>query len=197
MRTIVLKLGGSLYDLPDLGERIATLLETFPDHRFLIFPGGGDAANLVRQWQPRFYWSDAIAHDVAIAALDFNATMLEQVIPHSSVVRTRADAERIWQTHGLPIIAPSQFLCDEERGDLPQDWTVTSDSLAAWTVLHWPAGELWFCKSVPCPTTLSAAVNDGAIDPHLAQLASRLPQLRWCNLREGSRVFVLSKETQP
>lgn len=188
MATIVVKLGGSLYDLPDLGARVSALIAPFPDHRFLIFPGGGDAADLVRDWQPRFGWSDSVAHDVAIAALDFNAVMLANVLSGARVVKDHADAEEVWRTARLPILAPTVFLQATGAGDLPHDWTVTSDSLAAWVTWKWPAEELWLCKSVPCPTSCSAAINDGAIDPYFAELAAEITRVRWCNLRTGLRV---------
>jgi 5-(aminomethyl)-3-furanmethanol phosphate kinase len=188
MRIVIIKLGGSLYDLPDLGARIAALLAPFPDHRFLIFPGGGEAADLVRNWQPRFGWSDAIAHDVAMASLDFNASLLAKILPNSAVVRDREDAEGFWQHRLLPVLAPVRLFSLEEHGDLPRDWTVTSDSLAAWVTLRWPADELWICKSVPRPMGLSIAIQNGAVDPHFADLAADLPRVRWCDLRAGVEI---------
>lgn len=192
MTTIVVKLGGSLYDLPDLGERVAALIASFPDHRFLIFPGGGDAADLVRNWQPHFGWTDAVAHEIAIASLDFNAVMLANVLPQASVVKSGSDAEQVWRAARLPILAPTEFLQATDAGDLPHDWTVTSDSLAAWVTLKWPAEELWLCKSVPCPTNSSAAVSTGNVDPHFSHLTSQLPCMRWCNLRGGTELEICS-----
>ncbi|HET6424404.1 MAG TPA: hypothetical protein VFG20_12015 [Planctomycetaceae bacterium] len=193
MKTVVLKLGGSLYDLPDLGQRIATLVEQHAEHRFLIFPGGGDAADLVRGWQQRFRWDDERSHSVALASLDLNATMLAHVLHRGLMAYDHEHAEAAWQQRACPVLAPTQFLRLHDFGDLPHDWTVTSDSLAAWTAVRWPAEELWLCKSVPRPTSLADAVNEGVVDPHFAELAPRLPCVRWCDLRTGSRVDELKR----
>ncbi|MDP1796913.1 MAG: hypothetical protein Q8K78_05510 [Planctomycetaceae bacterium] len=188
MPTVVLKIGGSLFDLPDLGARLGTLVNQHRQHRFLLFPGGGAAADLVREWQPRFGWTDAEAHDLAIAALDFNAALLAKVLPTGCVVYDHLDAEAAWQRGDQPILAPSRFLGNEERcappAALPHTWEVTSDSLAAWTAWRWPADEVWLGKSVPCPheDAVNAAVG-GDIDPYFARLGERRPPVRWCSLR--------------
>ena len=183
MRTIVLKVGGSLYDLPDLGVRIAALLSPYREDRFLVFPGGGAAADLVRGWQPHFEWTDVVAHHIAIASLDFNAVMLANVLSRASVVKDRAAAEECWRRGELPVLAPAEFLRASEFGELPSDWTVTSDSLAAWTTLRWPADELWFGKSVPRPDSLTDAVKEGVVDPCFESLSERMPIVKWLNLR--------------
>ncbi len=188
MTTVILKIGGSLYNLPDLSQRIAALIEPFPNHRFLIFPGGGEVADLVRNWQPQFRWDDEQSHSVALAALDFNATMLAHVLPRGLLAYDHAHAEAAWQQHALPVLAPTPFLRLHEFGDLPQNWDVTSDSLAAWTAGRWPADELWFCKSVPCPKTLSIAIRERVIDPYFAHLAPQLPHVRWCDLRSDAQL---------
>jgi len=49
MRTgVLIKVGGSLYDLPDLPGRLRTLIEQLDTPRVLLFPGGGAAADAVR-----------------------------------------------------------------------------------------------------------------------------------------------------
>lgn len=192
MATIVIKLGGSLYDLPNLRDFVEELLEPISAEQVLIFPGGGAAADLVRNWQPHFRWHDRIAHDVAVAALDFNAAMLARVLPRGTYVCSREDAKLVWQYGGVSILAPWRFLNIEELDEFPHTWDVTSDSLAAWTALRWPADELWLCKSAPCPVNLSAAIADGLIDPYFAELAPQLPRVRWCDLRADGTVHTLN-----
>ena len=203
MPTVVLKIGGSLFDLPDLGSRLSRLVGSFPQHRFLLFPGGGEAADIVRHWQPRFEWTDAVSHDMAIAALDFNAAMLAQVVPRGCVVHDRKDAEVAWLNHNLPVLAPMRLLSLEDQDHfavLPNTWETTSDSLAAWAALGWPADELWLCKSVPCPTgSLTDAITAGIVDSCLARIADQLPHVRWCDLRSGPSVvdWDITKSPRP
>ncbi len=189
MSAIVVKIGGSLLDLPDLGTRLGVLFARHASDHLLLFPGGGDAADLVRGWQSRFGLTDAEAHELAIASLDFNAALLARITPGGCVVRSRDETAAAWSRGQRPILAPSQFLSDEEQrepaGALPQTWHVTSDSLAAWTAIRWPSEELWLGKSVPCPAgNATVATQDGAVDPYFSIAAGRLQRVGWCNVRD-------------
>lgn len=68
---------------------------------------------------------------------------------------------------------------------LPHDWTITSDSIAAWTSIRWPADELILLKSIPAPLGLSAqqASDQQFVDPWFPRLATQIPRVSWCNLR--------------
>ena len=46
---MVVKVGGSLNDVPELGRRLRQWLDAQTTTRVLIIPGGGRAADLVRQ----------------------------------------------------------------------------------------------------------------------------------------------------
>ncbi len=192
MSLTVIKVGGSLYDLPDLGVRLTQLLATMTATRCALIPGGGPIADLVRDWQPRFALTEDDAHHLAIGALDFNALLLARLIAGSCVVQTTAEAASAWE-HGItPILAPSHFLqqAEERCADAapPHVWDVTSDSLAAWIAWQWPAEELLLLKSTTLTpgtpvTKLSAA---GLVDPFFPALAGRINRVNWCNLRAES-----------
>ncbi len=189
MSITVIKVGGSLFDLPDLGARLTRLLSTLTGTRSILIPGGGPTADLVREWQPRFGLDEDVAHHLAISALDFNATLLARLITRGRVVQTVSEAVEAWQQGSIPILAPSQFLAIAEQRQPdeapPHLWDVTSDSLAAWIAWQWPATELLLLKSTPLVpgtpvTQLSAA---GLVDPFFPALAGRIRQVHWCNLR--------------
>ena len=50
----VLKLGGSLLCLPDVGDRIVSFVEQNQIVNPVVVVGGGNAADLVRVWAERF-----------------------------------------------------------------------------------------------------------------------------------------------
>jgi aspartokinase-like uncharacterized kinase len=185
----VLKLGGSLYDLPALPARLRELVALVPGEPLLIFPGGGPTADLVRTWQPRFGFEDDAAHHLAIAALDLNAQLLTTLCPEwpqltEPMTRPLLDAEP-----AVRVLAPSRTLAwlESEHPDIapPHTWDVTSDSLAAWVAVTLGATELILAKSVSCPRgePVTRAMQRGLVDPYFPGIAGRLPRVLWCDFR--------------
>src|SRR5437763_15200228 len=76
---IVVKVGGSLYDLPDLGPRLAAWLETLAGPTLLV-PGGGTTADIVRDLDRCHGLGEAISHDLALRALTMNAWFLAALL---------------------------------------------------------------------------------------------------------------------
>ncbi|MDC0274171.1 hypothetical protein OAK91_05515, partial [Planctomycetaceae bacterium] len=70
MSLVVYKLGGSLLDLPDLGQRLMRLWSRRPEEeRRLLIVGGGKFADVVREWDARFGLGDEDAHELAVMSL--------------------------------------------------------------------------------------------------------------------------------
>jgi aspartokinase-like uncharacterized kinase len=198
MYTIVYKLGGSLLGLPDLSQRLQEVLQQpLPfsgesaraerPNRLLIV-GGGPIADAVRYWDQRHRLGDLVAHDLALHSMSFNAQFAAAIVSGARIVRTRAEARDAWADGCVAVLAAAEFVEAEERasGDLlPRSWDVTSDSVAAFVALHWPADALVLLKSVPLPGEHHAATptRDDCVDAYFPQLARRLGQIGWANLR--------------
>jgi aspartokinase-like uncharacterized kinase len=197
MRTSVWKVGGSSFDLPDLAPRLQALLDQSRDSRVLLIPGGGAAADIVRQWQPRHALDDETAHCLAMFAMDFNAGLLAALVDRSELVDSRDGADDCWQRGRTPVLALGAGACRPGPGpqapalDLPHDWTVTSDSLAAWVAIAWAADELVLLKSRPLEPGVAAvsAARRGWVDEFFPQIVGPVPQVRWCNLRAEAPVI--------
>lgn len=190
-RTVIYKVGGSLLDLHDLGPRLHAVLARRQGERQLLFPGGGSTADLVRDWQPRFRLTDEDAHWLAVDALDLNAKLLARLLPRGLAVHSHAGWRVSCEKNWLTVLAPGiRVLRDWEiqhREDAPPHvWDVTSDTLAAWTAICWPADELVLLKSVPCPVgkTATDAVQAGWVDAYFPGYAGRVPRVSWCCLRD-------------
>jgi 5-(aminomethyl)-3-furanmethanol phosphate kinase len=187
--TAIWKVGGSLFELPDLGTRLVRLVTTSGPGRVMLMPGGGETADLVRRWQPRFGFSDETAHELAVETLRLNAWLLMAIVPNTVIVPDFAAAEEVWRDGWTPILAANQYLAMEQSHDaetsLPPVWEVTSDSIAAWIALRAKLTELVLLKSVECPTgrTCSQATAAGLVDGYFSGLVGHLPQVRWCDLR--------------
>lgn len=88
---VVAKVGGSLYDLPELGERLQRLLLSFSGRRILLVAGGGTSADVVRKLQPVHELSDAAAHRIAMESLRVGERLLCELIPSAILVSSLSD----------------------------------------------------------------------------------------------------------
>ena len=113
---VVVKLGGSLLDLPDLMDRLKALTEQLMPAPLLLIPGGGVAADLVRSLDQRFGLTPAQAHWTAIAAMSLNAKLLERLNAEFRVVTDRVAAEAVWSAGRIAVLDAYAFLQSEEEG---------------------------------------------------------------------------------
>ena len=175
---IVVKVGGSLYDLPDLGARLRTFLASLSPPR-LVVPGGGATADVVRVLHHDHGLSEIAAHWLALRACTMNAWFLRELLPTSVVV----DDPRACPQLG--VLDPHAFaLSDEGRdGCLPHVWTATSDSVAA-RVAEVARAELVMLKSVDVSGDWEQAAREGHVDPVFPGIVARSSlRARAVNLR--------------
>lgn len=177
----VYKVGGSLFDWPELFSRLAELLRG-ERRRPLLIAGGGGAADIVRGWDRVHRLGEERSHRLAIKSLGLGETLLADGVDETTVVGDRGEAGEAWRTGRTPVLCVDRFLADEEATGsetLPHTWDVTSDSIAAWVATRWPA-ELTLLKS-----TTPGAAGEGFVDPYFGQAARRVRRVRWVNLRTG------------
>src|SRR5437763_775549 len=101
---IVVKVGGSLFDLPDLGERLDLWLKTLPTPEVLLVPGGGAVADVIRQLDRSHRLGEERCHWLALRALTLNAHFLADVVPRAVVIQDAADAPLVWGSQRRPIL---------------------------------------------------------------------------------------------
>lgn len=188
-RVVIVKVGGSLYDLRDLGTRLAAVCRLLTNAVPVLFPGGGPTADLVRGWHQLFVLSEDTSHELAIHSLRLNAQLLAKIVPGARPAYDEIMVAAHHQKGRLSILDPWHRLFEFEQKfpdeAPPHHWDVTSDSLAAWVTIHWPATELLLLKSVPCPeSTVTEAALAGLVDPYFPGLAGRIPRINWCCLRD-------------
>ncbi len=124
--TVILKLGGSLMDS---GREILRFLSDYAETKsrsFVIVPGGGPFAELVRKLSEKKTISDDTTHWMAVLAMHQYGLFLagsEQEIP---VVESM---EELNNTDPISIVLPYKLLKDDDS--LPHTWDVTSDTIAA------------------------------------------------------------------
>jgi aspartokinase-like uncharacterized kinase len=181
----VVKVGGSLGRGECLREVCACLAEAGRRHRLLVVPGGGAAADVVREQDTRFGLRPATAHWMAILAMDQYGLLLADLTPGAEAVRSldRARA-RLAKKAGVVVLLPSEALRGADA--LPHSWSVTSDSIAAWLTQEANGRLLVLLKDHHgmarlTPTAASGTARimnvaelaaSGSVDGHLAGLIS-------------------------
>ena len=180
MQLTVAKVGGSLFDLPDLRDRLGQWAATLPGP-VLFVPGGGDGVNVIRGFDRLYGLGEEKSHWLALRVLTINAQILglllgAEVVPDATLASP------------VTILDPYQFcLADEGRpGALPHGWRVTSDAIAA-RMAEFASAELVLLKSVDLPrnTDWAAAARAGLVDETVDAIVRRsnVP-VQWVNLRQ-------------
>ena len=191
---VVLKLGGSLLAIPDLMNRLETVIERLRPSPVLIVPGGGAAADVIRDLDRKLQLSPEKAHCDAIAAMSHNAALLCRLNKSLRLVRNYDEALHVWSAGHSAVLDADSFLFDQpdnNTGDsLSASWDITSDSIAAWTARQWQADRIILAKSCDAPErNLSALCQLGLIDRAFEKTVGNV-RTEWLNLRSSSICFV-------
>jgi len=191
---VVLKLGGSLLTIPNLMDRLEAVIDRLRPSPVLIVPGGGAAADIIRDLDRKLQLSPEKAHRDAIAAMSLNAALLCRLNRSLRLVRNYDEALQVWSEGHSAVLDADSFLFDQPDktgvDSLPASWDITSDSIAAWTAGQWQADRVILSKSCDAPeTNLSALCQLGMIDRAFATSVGQV-RTEWLNLRSGSGCFV-------
>jgi len=176
---VVAKVGGSLYDLPELGSRLRAWLAELGPARVLLVPGGGATADVIREFDRCHALGEEVSHWLALHALTLNAHFLTRLLSRFGPGSARVQV----------LDAQAFVQADEgQPGCLAHCWEATSDSVAARVAVVKQAAELVLLKSVTVPEQLTweEASRYGWVDslfPQIIRQASGL-RVRAVNLRD-------------
>lgn len=149
---ILVKVGGSLFDLPDLRPRLVQFLCGLSCPEVALVPGGGRIVDGIRHLDRSHGLGEDASHWLALRAQSLNAHFLADLLQGQSAVVTGALEELpgLWRRGSIPILDAYSFaLADEASADhLPHSWDVTSDSIAARLARVVGARRLVLLKSV-------------------------------------------------
>ncbi len=191
MPDIVIKLGGSLLENPDLTLKLRALidrcsvwndLKSNPQPRIWIVVGGGVLVNAIRHLDQihhlaKHQLDQRKVHDWAIDAMSLTAGLVADLtqlplakLPKSGIPEFLS----LWNTQHpgqcavVDVAAPVKA---DTR--IPANWDVTSDSLALWFCQQIKAKRLILAKSVApleARMKISKIQELGWIDPHFSVL---------------------------
>ena len=168
-RTRIVKVGGSLLRQPEGPAKIRAWCaeQTRADEWWMA--GGGEAADLVRQWDRRFGLPQEIAYHLTLHSLTLTQTLLQSLLDlplHSCLnllEEVRAFPASWHRDYGLAT------------------WDATSDTLAALIARRRHVAELVLLKAAPLPTELGTwaeLAEKGIVDPVFARAAKGIPRVR-------------------
>jgi aspartokinase-like uncharacterized kinase len=183
---IVVKVGGSLLDIPDLGKHLASWLEQLKPATLLV-PGGGPLVDVLRELDRRHSLGETTSHWLALRAMSINAQILSKLIPNSEIIHQKSSSWDRWVEGRVAILDALEFARhdEEEPGCLPAQWSVTGDSIAARAAIVLGAGELILLKSVDwdLERNYDAAEKQGVIDLSFRKLVKPHIPVRLVNFR--------------
>src|SRR3990172_376333 len=175
----VVKIGGSLYDAPELKEWLDAIA-THGGGRVVIVPGGGPFANQVRAAQMRWGFTDLDAHLMALHAMEQFGRMLIAIERRLVAARIEPEIKGAVARKQVPVWFAATMVEEEESID--ETWSITSDSLAAWLATRLGATHLALVKSIePRPGHPDAATvaEQGIVDRRFPQFAGASGYRTW------------------
>lgn len=149
----VVKVGGSLFDMPNLAERLREFLETLTPP-VVIVAGGGAVADAMRRLADTHRLSESTAHWATLKAIAATAELV-----------------RGWVIAGVEVLDCEAF-CRAD-GTLPESWAMTTDSIAArFAAVN--GADLILLKSVDWPNGVSpeVAAANGWVDAYFPTAAA-------------------------
>lgn len=179
-----MKVGGSLFDWPELIPRLRAFVEPLQKNKIFLFPGGGPLTDVIREYDRVHQLGEERSHWLAIKTLQINSLLLSAIFPEWRLITTH---EQLSQ-RGNGILDPFPLCeCEPQHSDLiPASWQVTSDSISLRFAQVANASRLILLKSTNLPDGLSwsEAAEQGFVDAHFPKLFEIKPiPIEWVNLR--------------
>ncbi|MGC4006802.1 MAG: hypothetical protein QM811_28215 [Pirellulales bacterium] len=174
-RLRVVKFGGSLFARPAWHDDLRAWFAQQLACPTLLVVGGGGLADALRCEAARFPYDERLMHDLALQAMDMNATCVRARLPEigstcvDAFPNRRADSDRLAGAGAhdstqvvTPHIASWWSQAERQNKDRPPaTWQTTSDTLAAWLAVESAADELVLLKSC-LPQACGARPDDPA-----------------------------------
>ncbi len=205
-RTLVIKLGGSLLDWPELAVRLQELLAKYADRPCLLIVGGGAAADVVRNWDRIHQLPLSMSHALAVRSMSLTARFVAELLSFTHVASiAAANLHWSWEQVTQPLVLDvAQEVLADSHDRLPASWDVTSDAIAIWIARRMQQADLLFVKSTDWPVgaTWDTAAALDLVDAYTPKLLGAKTdfhsmQVGWVNLRSAAIVTYWITEQQP
>jgi len=184
----VVKIGGSLLELPDLAKRLYYWLDHQPGCHHVLLVGGGQLVEQVRSWHKLNPLDKTEAHWICIELMGVTAKIMHSRLQQFPVVEEMHQLRLRLGKRGATIFCPTRWLKDSEPHlpgtRVPISWEATSDSIAARLAVVLDASELVLLKStLPMSKDLTLLAQNGYVDKMFPNFSSELPPIRCIDLK--------------
>jgi aspartokinase-like uncharacterized kinase len=182
---IVVKLGGSLAENDRVGGALDIVSRA--SRRVVVVPGGGPFADAVRQAQADHQFSNEAAHRMAILAMHQMAELLMDLQPRLKGADSIAAMRGVWRNGEIPVWLPHK-MCEDDN-EIPADWSITSDGLAARLAERLRCPQMVLVKSCNAPEGASAfdLAREGIVDQIFPAIVGRA-KIDWVVIGPGEEV---------
>ena len=176
IKPIVIKVGGSLAET----GRLKPLLRLIANSKrpVVVVPGGGQFADKVRDLQNAIRFDDAAAHRLAMLGMHQMAEVYFTLEPRLAPADSLDGIARVLATGLIPVWLPLQ-MCQDDH-EIPANWSITSDGLAARLAERLGGADLYLLKSVDVlpDATIEQVSEAGVVDPAFPGIVARA-RLNW------------------
>ena len=189
--TVVIKVGGSLLDWPELPRALDAWLEPDRAGRPVLIIGGGALVDVVRTLDSVHAIGENRSHALALQALDVTAHAVAGLVPGLRVVPKPDDLPAVWEAGLVPVLAPRDFMVGVDR--------LATDSIAARVARHLGACRLVLLKSAAPAAAIDRveAVRRRFVDPVFPHASKELGSVALVNLRAATPTAVALFRTDP
>ena len=173
MRRRVVKLGGSLLEVRELGSKLKVWLQENDDLQNIIIVGGGGIADVIRKLESTQNFDSRQAHELACRSMSLTAKIVACSIREAFSCN---DFEILGNSPSPAIIfdASNWIL---EQPNVPASWDFTSDSIAARLAAVLNVEELVLIKS-----RVGGVDEPGFVDACFAEESKSVKSVRVCTL---------------
>jgi len=106
------------------------LSQKSPKYHFIVIPGGGRFADIVRNLDKKFDLPPILSHRMAILAMNQYGLLLSHFICDSETTESIETSKKISRSGKVSILLPYRLMLKEDP--FVPSWDVTSDSIAAY-----------------------------------------------------------------
>lgn len=168
---IIVKTGGSLAETGRLAGVLALIARA--KRPVIVVPGGGQFADKVRDLQNVLRFDDTSAHRLAILGMHQMAELYFTLQPRFAAADSPDGFTRVLAVGQIPVWLPLR-MCEGD-GEIPADWSITSDGLAARLAERLGALPVVLLKSAAVDATSDARrlADEGVVDPVFPDIVAR------------------------
>lgn len=193
----VIKLGGSLLTMADLGTAFHRWCDENPHPLTLVIVGGGEMVEAIRTMEQIHSLDESFCHWTCMDSLEQTARLAQRIIGNVDLYETADELQQVFSRNlnhsKQSIVAIVQtaicFSRDDPNPGLPASRDISSDAIAAVFCKIHDVPELVLMKSTDIPSVpmdvegFTQLAIAGVVDPFFPNLAKNIPIVSFVNLR--------------